>query len=342
MKAVQLVGYGRPLEERDIDIPGVGDRDVLVRVKAAGICHSDVHYRAGKLGTRRLPLTLGHEVAGVVEQAGKGVSTAGKGDRVCLHYLATCGNCVYCNAGKEQSCTSGLMIGKQLDGGYAEYICVPERSVRQLPDAIPFDQGAIMMCSAATALHALNQSRVRPGETVAVWGLGGLGVSAVQLARLVDAERVFAVEINPDKLAMAERYGAIPIDACSLDPVDEIIRHTNGLGVDVALELVGLSLTMEQAVRSLAVSGRAVVAGLDGHALKIDPYKDLLSREAEIIGASDHVSGEIPRLMEWVEKGDLVLADVISRSVPLAAGDINVALDNLERYNEDFRVVITP
>src|SRR5438477_442463 len=119
-----------------------------------------------------------------------------QGDRVCVHYLVTCGQCRYCRRGLEQFCASGEMIGKHRDGGYAEFIVVPERSVFELPPEIPFEQGAIMMCSSATALHALNKARMRSGETVAIFGVGGLGISAIQLARHFGAAEVFAVEIN--------------------------------------------------------------------------------------------------------------------------------------------------
>src|ERR1035438_9679704 len=206
MKAIRLVEPGRPLELQEVSVPAVGARDVLVRVKAAGVCHSDAHYRAGKSLVRPLPLTLGHEVAGVVERAGAEVSHVKVGDRVCLHYLASCGECVYCQRGNEQFCVSGEMMGKYRDGGYAEFIVMPARSVFRLPEEIPFEQGAIMMCSSATSLHALNKARLRAGETVAVFGVGGLGLSAIQLARAFGAREVFAVDIKPGKLEMARGF----------------------------------------------------------------------------------------------------------------------------------------
>ncbi len=203
-----------------------------------------------------LPLTLGHEVAGVVEETGADVQGFAAGDRVCLHYLATCGLCPFCQAGTEQFCTAVQMIGKNRDGGYAEFIVIPERSVFRLPDEIPFEQGAILMCSSATSLHAFNKARLRPGETVAIFGIGGLGVSAVQLANHFGAAEVFAVDINPRKLELAERFGAIPVNASAGDPVEQLRELTRGRGVDVALELIGLPFTMRQAVQSLAILGR--------------------------------------------------------------------------------------
>jgi propanol-preferring alcohol dehydrogenase len=248
MKAIRLVGPGRALELQEIEVPAVGARDVLVRVKAAGICHSDAHYRAGRSVVRPLPLTLGHEVAGVVEKVGAEVSQFGRGDRVCVHYLASCGVCNYCQRGNEQFCTSGAMMGKYRDGGFAEFVLMPVRSIFRLPEEIPFEQGAILMCSSATSLHALNKARLRPGETVAVFGAGGLGLSAIQLARAFGAGEILAVDIKPSILAKAAQFGAVPVNAANCDAVEEIRRLTKGRGVDVALELIGLPVTMRQAV----------------------------------------------------------------------------------------------
>jgi propanol-preferring alcohol dehydrogenase len=323
MKAIRLINPGQTLEALDIPIPQVGADDVLVRVKAAGICHSDAHYRAGISPVHPLPLTLGHEVAGMIAEVGSNVHNFKHGDRVCLHYLVTCGSCEYCHQGSEQFCTSCSMIGKYRDGGYAEYICIPARSAFKLPDEIPFEQGAIMMCSAATSYHALQKVRLKPGELVAVFGVGGLGMSAVQLARALGALEVFAVDINPKKLALAEEYGAIPINAKEVDPVTTIKNHTLGKGVDVALELIGLPVTMEQAIQSLAVFGRVGMVGLSDQTITIDPYNQLLMREAEIIGVADHLSQELPTLIEYVKQGKMDLSKVISDTISLDADQIS-------------------
>ena len=342
MKALRLIKVGQPVEDRDIPIPEIGSRDVLVRVKAAGICHSDVHYRAGVSPVHPLPLTLGHEVAGVVEQAGPEVTNVTVGDRVCLHYMVTCGDCLYCSRGSEQFCTSGQMLGKNRDGGYAETISLPARNAFLLPDEIPFEQGAIMMCSSATSFHALRKGRLEAGETVAVFGIGGLGMSAVQLARAFGALDVFAVDINADKLKVAEGFGAIPIDAAETDPVAEIKRLTKGRGVDVALELIGLPLTCRQAVESLAVFGRAVMVGLTDKAVEVDTYRELICREAELVGSADHLAHELPTLIELVRRGTLDLSGLVTDTVPLDAGAVNETMDRLERFGGDVRTVISP
>ena len=342
MKAVRLVAVGNPLEMQEVPLPAVGERDVLVRVKAAGVCHSDVHYRAGTSPAGPLPLTLGHEVAGVVEKVGAQVASVRPGDRVCLHYLATCGDCAYCRRGNEQFCVQGQMIGKHRDGGYAEYILIPARSVVPLPGEIPFEHGAAMMCSSSTSFHALRKARMVAGETVAVFGAGGLGMSAIQLARAFGALAVYAVDINEERLELAGRYGAIPVNAAKVDPVAEIRRLTQGRGVDVALELVGLPQTMRQSVQSLGVLGRAALVGLTKGSFEVYPYVELLGKEAEVIGSSDHLLSELPALLEFARQGILDLSEVITRTIPLEAGAINEAMDELERFGSGVRTVITP
>jgi D-arabinose 1-dehydrogenase-like Zn-dependent alcohol dehydrogenase len=254
MKALRLTKIGSPLEMQELPVPEPGPRDVLVRVKAAGVCHSDAHYRTGVSPVKTPPITLGHEVAGVVETVGSQVTTVEPGQRVCLHYLVSCGDCEYCARGQEQFCTSGKMIGKHQDGGYAEAILIPARSVFPLPDEIPFKQGAILMCSSSTSLHALKKARLTAGESVAVFGVGGLGISAVQIARAFGALKIFAIDLKSSKLSLAEQYGAIPIDASRQDPVNTLRSLTGGRGVDVALELVGNPVTGRQALLSLAIA----------------------------------------------------------------------------------------
>lgn len=342
MKAVRMVDVNQPLELREVPKPTVGPGDVLVRIKAAGICHSDAHYRAGKSPVRPLPMTLGHEIAGVIEAVGAQVKTIRVGDRVCLHYLISCGDCYYCSQGSEQFCIRGSMLGHYTDGGYAEYIAVPERNAVLLPEEIPFEQGAILMCSSATSFHALRKARLAAGETVAVFGVGGLGISAVQLAQAFGALDVYAVDINADKLALAEQYGAIPVDASADDPVTQLGRLTAHAGVDVALELIGLPETMRQAVQSLGVMGRAVIAGIGDQPLEIDTYPELLGKEAEVIGTNDHLLQELPLLVEWARRGKLDLSQVVTRTVPLDADVVNGVLDELEEFGGGVRTVIVP
>jgi hypothetical protein len=200
-----------------------------------------------------------------------------------------------------------------------------------LPAEIPFEVGAIMMCSSATALHALNKARLKPGESVAVFGLGGLGISAIQLAKALGAGEVFGIDIKPAKLALANSFGIVPIDASQTDPVKEILRLTRGNGVDVALEVIGLPLTMRQAVLSLAVQGRVALAGITEKPIELYPYQEILSKEAEIIGVSDHLAQELSTLIEFVRQGKLELSSAITRVIGLDADAVKRRGD--ENYN---------
>ncbi|HJS20415.1 MAG TPA: zinc-binding dehydrogenase [Anaerolineales bacterium] len=342
MKAIRMVEAGKPLELQNIPIPPIGEKDILVRVHAAGICHSDAHYRAGQSSMGRMPITLGHEVAGEIEWAGAQVTTRQAGDRVALHYNITCGDCYYCSTGNEQFCTTVKMLGHHVDGGYAEYVALPARNAIPLSDEISFEEGATLMCASATALHALRKGRVKAGETVAVFGVGGLGLSAIQLAKAMGAVEVFAVDIQQDKLELASEYAAVPVDAARCDPVEEIRRLTRGRGVDVALEMIGLQTTMKQTVESVGVMGRAVIVGISRTPLEVNPYTTLIGHEAEIIGSNDHLLQELPLLVDMARRKILDTSRVVSQIIPLDADRINQRLDDLEHFTSDVRAVIVP
>jgi propanol-preferring alcohol dehydrogenase len=342
MKAVRLTEVGKPLRLENLPTPRIGPEEVLVRVQAAGICHSDVLYRAGISKASPLPMTLGHEIAGVAEEIGADVKDIAKGARVCVHYMATCGRCAYCRAGHEQFCATGRMIGKQWDGGYAEFARIPARSLFLLPDEIPFVQGAVMMCSSATSLHALRKARLQRGESAAIFGFGGLGFSAVQLAKALGAGDVFAVDINAVKLRLAAGLGAIPIDAGQGDPAEQIREATHGRGADVALELIGKPETMDAAVRCLGRFGRVALVGLSRQSFAVAPYENVINKEAEIIGASDHLASEIPLLLEWARTGKLQIPAAVTRVIELDAEPVNETLDGLENGTNYVRTVIKP
>lgn len=342
MRTLRLTEVGRSIAEVDLPTPTPGPGEILVRVRAAGICHSDTHYRAGRSASLKAPVTLGHEVAGEVAALGAGVTTHAVGDRVCLHYLVTCGHCDHCAAGREQWCSTGAMLGHHRDGGYAEFIVVPAKNGVKLPPEIPFTHGAAMMCSSATSLHALKRGRLAPGETVAVIGIGGLGISAVQIARALGASQVFAIDLSAEKVAAAAGYGAIPIDATEGDPVAAIRRATGGRGVDLALEVVGHPSTIRQALQVCAVHGRAVVAGLTRSDVAIDTYRELLGPETELIGSNDHLLSELPMLLSLARERRLDLAEVVVRTVPLDPKAVNEVLDQLDAHRAPLRTVIVP
>ena len=340
MRAVQLVKTGAPLEDAEVPLPEIGPSEVLVRVAACGICHSDAHYRAGISPIDPLPVTLGHEVAGRVETVSREVHHVSPKDRVYVHYLVSCGSCDFCRRGHEQFCSKGQMIGKHRDGGYAEFIKVPARNVFLLPDEIPFELGAIMMCSSATALHALNKARLKPDQSVAIFGFGGLGFSALQLAKAFGCREVYVVDIKPAKLDSISAFGGVAIDATAGDPVDQIRKATDGKGVDVSIELVGSAITMGQAVRSLGVFGRAALVGLTAESMSVLPYPEVINKEVEILGVSDHLATELPLLMQLARNGKLCFPQGTLRSIDLDAAQINDALDEVEKSSDYIRTVI--
>ena len=232
------------------------------------------------------------------------------------------------------------MVGKHRDGGYAEFISVPARNAFKLPDEIAFEVGAIMMCSSATSLHALNKARLKPGEAVAIFGFGGLGYSALQLARAFDCGEIYVVEINAAKLALAKSLGAVAIDANTGDPVEQIKGATARKGVDVSVELIGSAQTMRQAAQCLGTLGRAALVGLTAEQMSIFPYPEIINKEAEIIGVSDHLASEIPELIEFARNGKLSFPPDAFREVDLDAGPINDALDQLQDSIDHVRTII--
>lgn len=345
MRAVRLIAPGRPVENAEVPVPTCGPDDVLVRVRAAGICHSDVHYRAGRSPVEPLPLTLGHEVAGEIVEVGPHVVSHAVGDAVCLHYLVTCGRCDHCLHGREMFCAAGKMLGHFTDGGWAEYIVVPARNAVSLPHNVSFEHGAVMMCSSATSLHALHRGRLARGETVLVLGAGGLGMSAIQLAFALGAGRVIAVDRDTDKLALAERFGAVTVNSTGL-PAEEVaaaVREASGgNGIDVAVELVASADTVRAAMMAMAPRGRVVIVGLNPSAVPVDTYRDLIGREVELIGSNDHLLSELHELVELAAIGRLDLREVVTNTVSLDADAINGVLDALDRYQAPVRTVVVP
>jgi propanol-preferring alcohol dehydrogenase len=342
MRAVQLVATGQPLELREVERPEPGPGEIRVRVLAAGICHSDAHYRAGTAGVAFLPITLGHEIAGEVDALGPGVDRVAVGDRVAVHYLFTCGDCEYCIQGLEQFCGKGRMVGKHAHGGYAEYVVAPARNAIPIAQSVSPQVAAIMMCSTSTAFHALNKARVAAGDRVAVFGAGGLGMSAIQLAQACGAAQVFAVDVDSAKLVAARGYGAVPVDARQRPADKQLLDLTAGRGVDVALEFTGVPEVQTQAVGALAVQGRLALAGITATPFAVPSYPTVIGREVEIVGVSDHRRSELVTLMGFAERGVLDLESVITDQAPLDAGAINERLDALAEFRGRTRSVILP
>ena len=339
MQAIRLVEPAQPLQSSEIADPSPAPGQVVVDVHRAGICHTDAHYRAGT-GTTNLPITLGHEVAGVVSAGGDGVTDLRVGQRVALHYLTSCGTCERCQKYGEQFCPEGGMIGKEHDGGYAQRIAVPAFNAIPIPEGVSSDVAAIMMCSTATAYHALRLASLQRGQSVAVLGFGGLGVSAVQLARALGASEVYAVDVVPEKLQLAAQFGATPLDARETPVHKAILGATDGRGVDVTLEFTGNAEVARGGLRSLTPGGRLMIVAINLRSFEFNPFADLLVRERRIIGCSDHTRAELVELLDLAARGEIDLSRAITRTVPLDAGAVNGVLDDLERGSGHLRTVI--
>ncbi len=341
MRAVRLHKTGEGLRDEVLADPTPGAGEIVVEVRAAGICHSDAHYRKDP-GRTKMPVTPGHEVAGVVAAIGKNVEGFSAGDRVALHYLVSCGQCPECRRGGERFCARASMLGKDRDGGYAELAAVPAGCAVPIPDSVPFDQAAVMMCSSATALHALRLAGLRAGETVLIVGFGGLGFSAVELARALGAGRVIAADVVAAKLEAARALGAETVDASDGKMEDRVAALTDGRGADVALDFAGSPAARSSALRSLAPEGRLVIVALDDRSFSFNPYRDVLGKERRILGCSDHLFSDLTDLMDLARRKKIDLSGAVTRSVPLEATAINGVLDELDARTSHLRTVIHP
>jgi propanol-preferring alcohol dehydrogenase len=309
MRAIQYIAKAAPLEEQSVADTAPAAGEIAIDIRACGICHSDGHYRAG-FGNVAAPRTLGHEIAGVVAAVGDGVHDVRIGDRVGIHYLLP----------------SGEMLGKERDGGYADWIIVPAANAVPVPDDVPLEHAAVMMCSTATAYHALRLGALQPGESVAILGFGGLGVSALELSLALGAGRVFALDRVEEKLALAESRGASRLRA--------------GDEFDVALDFIGSGEVNAAALRALKPGGRLMIVALSESKIDFNPYRDLLAKERRIIGCSDHTRDELLDLMRLASERRIDIGRAISGTVPLEAGAINAVLDDLDRGTAKLRTVI--
>ena len=341
MKAARMHAVGRELTIESIDVPSIRDSEVLVDVKASGICHSDINYRDGVGSVGRLPITLGHEIAGVVADVGRQVLGLKKGDRVSVHYVISCGRCKFCSAGLETYCKQYQMIGKDVDGGFAEYLSIPASNALSLPESVPFEQGAILGCAVSTAYHALRRARVEPMDTVVICGVGGLGVHAVQLAAAVfKARYVIAVDMLDHKLSLAQRLGAKGVVNASVeDPAEKVREMTDGSGAEVVLDFVGRQSTIQKSVDCAGKGGRIAVVGISSEELQISPYSTIIGKEVELLGVDDHLKSELTELIELVSRGKIDLSSSITHRVKLE--EVNHGIEILEKnIGTPIRVVV--
>lgn len=340
MKAAIFHGPDQPLTIEEVSTPEPGEGEILVRVAACGVCHTDLHYLDHGVPTfKKPPMILGHEISGIVETVGSAVETWDGGETVLLPAVYGCGECVMCRTGRENICERMVMFGNHVDGGYAEYVLAPAKDALPLPSSIPLIEGAIIADAVTTPYHAVvNRGQVKPGDQVAVFGCGGLGLNIVQVARAMGA-RVIAVDIVEQKLDWAKKYGASDtINPKEVERVEKEIRIITHGGADVAFEAIGLPLTQKQAFASLRTGGRFVVVGFASEPMTLDSGR-LMFRELELVGSLGCRASDYPRVISLVEQGKLKVEEMVTARFSL--DEVNQAFDLL-RSGKGLRSVIVP
>jgi len=344
MKAAVFHGPKLPLSIEDVELDKPQDREVLIKTVASGVCHSDLHFVDG-FYPYPAPAVLGHEAAGIIEEVGKQVTYVKPGDHVICCLSVFCGYCEQCMSGHPNRCSNkaatqrnpndkprisqkGKPVNQFLDiSSYCEKMLLHENAVVKIREDLPLDRAALIGCGVTTGVGAvLNTAKIEPGSTVAVFGAGGVGLAAIQGARIAGARKIIAVDIFEGKLAMAKRMGATDtVDASNSDPVDEIRKMTGG-GVDYSFEAIGLKKAAEQAFNSLKAGGTATVIGMIpvGQKVEIDGYMFLTERKLQGSNmGSNRFRIDMPKYIDFYLQGRLNLDDMISQRRKLE--DVNDA-----------------
>jgi len=315
MRALRYHGPKQPLRLDEIPAPEPGAGDVLVRVTAAGICHTELHFLSGLLDLGVAPLTLGHEIVGRIERVGAGVPPERAGERVILHYYSGCGSCAHCLRGDENLCGRlRAEYGFLSDGGFADFVAVPARNAVPLPDGLADADAAPIGCGVTTAVHAAALAGVGLGDWVVVYGIGAVGYGLVQLARLRGA-RVIAVGRSPAKLERALALGAeVAVRAGAEDVAARVREVTGGHGADVVFELVATRETMAASLAALAKRGRLVFVGYSQDALQVHPIQ-LVVNEQVVTASVGNTLAELRAAVDLVASGRV--RTVVDRTLPL-------------------------
>jgi D-arabinose 1-dehydrogenase-like Zn-dependent alcohol dehydrogenase len=340
MKAAVQEQAKQPMIIKDVPDPWPGTGEVLIKVYGAGVCHTDIHIADGDLaafGFDPYPLTLGHEIAGVVEQVGSGVSGIQTGDRVGVHFILPCGQCPYCQMGEEESCleylTSFAGIGWTMNGGYAEYVKVPANRVIPLPPALDFVDAASLFCAGLTTYAGLKNAALQPGQRVAVLGIGGLGHLAIQIAKAMGAE-VIAITATKSKAELAKRLGAHEvIDGAETETGKKLMEMG---GVNVILSTTVAPEAIAPTMAGLLPQGALVLTGATMAPLPLVPMM-LLVPQHRVMGSLVGSSHEQRELLQ------LAVEHNIRPMVETYALDkANHAHDRLRANQVRFRAILTP
>ena len=319
MKALLLSEY-KKLNVVDMPTPEIGDEDVLVRVRACGICGSDIHGYDGSTGRRIPPLVMGHEAAGVIERAGPAVERFKAGDRVTFDSTVSCGKCEFCRQGQINLCDNRTVLGVSCGdyrrhGAFAEYVSVPARILYKLPDSLPFERAALIE-AVSIAVHAVSRHVPKPDDAVLVVGSGMIGVLVIQVLREKGCRNIIALDVDDEKLALAKRVGAArTVNGKDIDVPAAVRDLTGGKGADASFEVVGHGSTVMNAIRSLRKGGTVVLIGNLSPKVEI-PLQEVVSREISVLGSCAS-SGEIPECIDLLARGAIDVDPLISLKAPL-------------------------
>jgi L-iditol 2-dehydrogenase len=322
MKALLLSQYNQ-LDLADLPAPEAGPDEILVRVAACGICGSDVHGYDGTSGRRIPPIVMGHEAAGIVASAGASVKKFKAGDRVTFDSTVYCGDCEFCRQGEINLCNNRQVVGVSCGdyrraGAFAEYVVVPQRIAYHLPDALEFQEAA-MLEAVSVALHAVRVSEMKGGETALVIGAGMIGLLTLQAAKAAGASKVLVADIDRTRLETAKNIGADETLLLSgNDLVKEILHQTEGRGVDLVLEAVGRQETIAASIASVRKGGTVTLIGNISPEVKI-PLQAVVSRQIRLQGSCAS-SGEYPQAMELLANGKIKVKSLITAVAPLEDG----------------------
>jgi L-iditol 2-dehydrogenase len=322
MKALLLKNY-KDLELVEFPTPEVGPNDVLIRVKACGICGSDVHGFDGSTGRRIPPIVMGHEAAGLIHAVGANVKGYHEGDRVTFDSTISCGQCYFCTRGEINLCDHRQVLGVSCGefrrhGAFAEYVVVPQNILYRLPDSLPFEHAALIE-AVSIGVHAVNITPIQLGATAVIVGTGMIGLLMLQAARLAGCSQIIAVDLDDAKLPVARSLGAdITLNPNAVDVPAEVYKLTGGHGADVALEAVGASSPIKTAILSVRKGGTVTLVGNISPNVEI-PLQSVVSRQIRLQGSCAS-NGEYPQCIDLLARGAIKVDPIISALAPLEEG----------------------
>ncbi|HXR76125.1 MAG TPA: galactitol-1-phosphate 5-dehydrogenase [Bryobacteraceae bacterium] len=322
MKALLLSEY-KHLALTDMPEPEIGPEEVLIRVKACGICGSDVHGYDGSTGRRIPPIVMGHEAAGTIAEVGRNVKDLVEGDRVTFDSTVFCGHCFFCRRGQANLCDHREVLGVSCDdyrraGAFAEYVAVPRRICYRLPPELPFSHAA-MIEAIGVAVHAVSLTPIQINDTAVVMGAGMIGLLTLQAAKLAGCGRVISVDVDDTRLEAARKLGAThTVNAKALDTPEHVKALTEGRGADVAIECVGATATIQNSIASVRKGGTVTLVGNITPNIEL-PLQSVVARQIRVQGSCAS-SGEYPACIDLLSRGAIRVEPMISATAPLDKG----------------------